>query len=292
METLKLERLVVPHDGSEPATRAAAYAERIPSRTVRLVRVEPAFQMLAPGPLENFRPDWREVRAEQVREELAPIAERFRRQGRDVEIAVRFGEAADEIIAAAADADLVVMATQGKGTFGRAAFGSEPNRIACDETTSTLLLRGGGPSVAPSRIVVPLDGTEQAELALPTAARLARLLAIPVHIVHVVDFEDEAATALDPGDRDLGLENEVTAYLQDQAARLTADVIAVEIDARRGEPAEALLELLAPDDLVVMGTRGRTGFDRWLRGSVSERLLTQSAAPILIVASAPGRRAP
>jgi hypothetical protein len=64
MDSLKFARIVVPHDGSEPATRAAVYAERIPSRAVRLVRVEPKFQVLAPGPLANFRPDWREVRTD------------------------------------------------------------------------------------------------------------------------------------------------------------------------------------------------------------------------------------
>jgi nucleotide-binding universal stress UspA family protein len=227
-----------------------------------------------------------------VRHELAPRAERFQRQGRDVEIAVRFGEPAQEIIAAAADADLVVMATQGKGTLGRAAFGSVADQIACDETTSTLLLRGGGPSVAPSRVVVPLDGTDRAEMALPVAARLARLLAVPIRLVHVVDFAPDAlpSATLAPGDRILSHEPEVAAYLRQQADRLASDDVAVDIDVRTGTPSGALLELLAPDDLVVMATRGRTGFDRWLRGSISERLLTQGAAPILIVASAPRRR--
>jgi nucleotide-binding universal stress UspA family protein len=286
---LDFERIVVPHDGSEAATHAAVYAERLPSRAVRLVRVEPNFQVPAPGSLENFRPDWREVRAEQVRQDLAPLAERFGRSGRDIEVAVRFGEVADEIVAAAADADLVVMATQGKGTLGRAAFGSVADRIACDETTSTVLLRGGGPTVAPSRIVVPLDGTDRAETALPIAARLARLLSVPIRLVHVVDFAPDAlpSATLAPGDRVLSHEPEVAIYLREQAHRLASDDVAADIDVRTGTPAGALLEMLAPDDLVVMATRGRTGFDRWLRGSVSERLIAHGAAPILFVATAP-----
>lgn len=292
MDTLRFERIVVPNDGSEFASRAAAYAARFPSRAVRLIRVEPNFQVFAPGPLENFRPDWREVRTEQVQQELAPLAERFREQGREVEIAVRFGEPADEIIAADADADLIVMATQGKGTFGRAAFGSVADRIACDESTTTLLLRGGGPAVGPSRIVVPLDGTDRAEMALPIASRLARQLSVPVRLVHVVDFAPDAlpSATLAPGDRVLSHEPEVATYLREQAERLASDTVTVDIDVRTGTPAGALLELLAPDDLVVMATRGRTGFDRWLRGSVSERLLTHGAAPILIVSGVPEPR--
>jgi nucleotide-binding universal stress UspA family protein len=190
MDNATFDTIIIPYDGSEPAALAFLYAEWLPSRAMRLVRVEPPFQVLAPGPLENFRPDWREVRAAQVAEELEPVAERFRRRGRDIEIVVRFGDPAEEILTAAAGADLIVMTTQGRGTTGRALFGSVADRVCRHADTPTLLVRAAAAqAVRPqfAQIVVPLDGSPLAERALPPATALAACLGLSVRLLRIVD---------------------------------------------------------------------------------------------------------
>ena len=54
-------------------------------------------------------------------------------------------------------------------------------------------------------------------------------------------------------------------------------------------PADGIRELAASTgaDLIVMGTHGRTGFNRWMLGSVTERILRESPVPLLTVRAAP-----
>jgi nucleotide-binding universal stress UspA family protein len=294
--------IVIPDDGSNAARLAFPYAERIPSRVVCLIRVEPPFQVLAPGPLENFRPDWRAVRTGQVREALEPIAEGLRNQGRTVEIVVRFGDPAEQIIAASEDADLIIMTTQGRGAAGRALFGSVADRVSRHARTPTLLVRGAAQAALPGigRIIVPLDGSTLAEHALPLAATLATDLSLPLHLVRVVlpdqtfeemvpgrlseDADSMTSEALEPyQDR---LVSESAAYLEGIADPLRARGLAVQTNVPVGSVASALIDEHRPDDLVVMTTHGRGGLERWLLGSVAEKLVRSAKGPVLLVRAA------
>src|SRR5664279_5994385 len=59
---------------------------------------------------------------------------------------------------------------------------------------------------------------------------------------------------------------------------------AVEIRVVEGSPVDAIQEMAADvhADLIVMGTHGRTGLNRWMLGSVAERVLRQSPVPVLM----------
>ena len=276
-----LGTIIVPHDGSEAAGLAFQYADLLPCKSVRLVRVEPPFQVLAPGPLENFRPDWRTVRTDQVREELAPVAERFRSQGRTVDVEVRFGDPAEEIIAAGEGADLIVMNTQGRGTAGRALFGSVADRVSRHSRTPTLLIHAAAQPASPliASIVVPLDGSPLAEHALPMAARLATDLGLPIHLLRVVKPNQAIAGEQSPAE-DV---TSATAYLDSMAEPLRAQGLTVKTTAPVGTPTIALLDALHPDDLVVMTSQGRSGMARWMLGSVAEQLIRSAPGPVLLV---------
>lgn len=274
----KFDTIVIPYDGSEKSAFAFSYAELLPSRAVRLVRVEPNFQVLAPGPLANFRPDWRAVRAEQIEQELTPFAERFRGAGCEVDVRARFGEPAEEIIDTASDADLIVMSTRGAGTLGGSLLGSVADRVARRSRTPVLLvpvLPERGAPVAISRIVVPLDGSALAERALPIAASLASILGVPVRLLRVVD----------PGAPESAGQVEAQQALDAQAQTLSDDGLEASAVILTGPPAQALLGALAPTDLVVMTTRGRGGLSRWLLGSVADRIVREAPAPVLLVPS-------
>ena len=78
-----------------------------------------------------------------------------------------------------------------EGRRGRAIFGSVADRVARTAPVPILILRtpdeDADHGVVVTRIVVPLDGSEIAERALPVASELARQLAAPVHVVRAVD---------------------------------------------------------------------------------------------------------
>ena len=116
-----------------------------------------------------------------------------------IETRIAHGGPAEAIVDDAADADLIVMSTQGAGGGGRLLFGSVADRVARHAPAPTLLLRGGHHPVAAQpvqRIVVALDGSLAAERALPLATLLATRLHVPVHFVTVDDAERDGGQPL------------------------------------------------------------------------------------------------
>lgn len=143
-----------------------------------------------------------------------------------------------------------------------------------------------------SKIIVPLDGSELSEQALPYAQLIAQSLPAPVELVQAFDI-------LPPGL--LGAQNQrVVAQLhqgaQERAAaaleparqRLEASGLSVGIVTQRGAPADTIVAQASSDPaaLVVMCTHGRGGVSRWVMGSVTDKVLHTMPNPMLIVRAA------
>lgn len=284
--------ILVPLDGSEPAEAALALAGLIPSRRVRLLTVEPD----TTGPMLASAPEWEAWRTGREREGQAVLeraAEPLRRQGRAVETAVEFGDPADRIVDAAADADLIVIGSHGRGGGGRVLFGSVADRVARYATAPTLIVRGGErPAAAPplTRLVVPLDGSPFAEGALPLAAALADILGLPIHLVQVVDSDVRRAAvqagisaATADARSQAAVRRQAEEYLAAEAQRLRNRDLAATSEVRTGPAAAELVDAIRPGDLVVLTTRGRGGVKRWLLGSTAETLVRLAPAPVLLV---------
>jgi len=290
------ERILVPLDGSPVAESALAFAELIPARSIRLLLVEPDTM----GPTLASAPEvaaWRVERAALAEAYLQRAGERLQRLGRQLETMFTFGDPATRIIEEAKHVDLVVMTTHGRGTGGRAMFGSVADRVARHAPTATMMVRGGARAIVPgplTRLLVPLDGSPLAEGALPTAMHLARNLRLPLHLVRVVDRESlvglilAGVTAERPARLAEASAKEAQAYLDRWCARLAERNLAVDCRLLSGSPAVALLDLLQPGDLVVMTTHGRTGVRRWLLGSVADKLVRAAPGPVLIVRAESG----
>ena len=141
------------------------------------------------------------------------------------------------------------------------------------------------------RIVVPLDGSELAEKALPEAEQMARLTEAPLRLVRVIDLVQlpwygNFAAAMDYVAVQAAItdeENAAATYLREVAARLTGDGITVETEARRGPVPREIVAAAQPGDLIVMASHGRSGVTRWLLGSVAEEVLRHATVPVLLV---------
>jgi nucleotide-binding universal stress UspA family protein len=295
------ECILVPLDGSEAAEAALALTELIPSRRVRLLQVEPdehGPMLVSAGEAER----WRAARREEARAYLTQAGTPLRRQGRDVEAVFAFGDPADQIIAA--DVDLIVMATHGRGAGGRSFYGSVADRVVRHARVPTLIVRGGErPVAAPplARVLVPFDGSPLAEAALPVAAELGDVLGLPLHLVQVVE-EDLVRATVQAGPAVAAAAARRTAEVKRQAEDVVAAAVqalrnrdlAVTGEVRTGLPVTELLAAVRPADLVVMTTHGRGGVRRWLLGSVAEKLVRHAPAPVLLVrpGQASGNAAP
>ncbi|BCX04884.1 MAG: universal stress protein [Candidatus Roseilinea sp.] len=139
------------------------------------------------------------------------------------------------------------------------------------------------------KILVPLDGSQFAEGALPYARMLAEcsggqieLLRIAVHPSSYVYVSDPATLAsLYDSDR-----AHCEEYLQKVAAGLQAATsITVTTAVLEGPVADAILDRAEETnaDLIVMSTHGRSGMERWLLGSVAEKVVRGAKIPVMLV---------
>lgn len=138
------------------------------------------------------------------------------------------------------------------------------------------------------RILVPLDGSKSAETVLPYATALAKRLSHGVDFLAVIDVVElarsvSAAESLLFNHLVEEEERRCNAYL-DAIAKGFADVPARCL-VMQGHAADAIVETAAgePESLIAMATHGRSGIDRFLLGSVAEKVLRASTNPLLLV---------
>lgn len=137
-------------------------------------------------------------------------------------------------------------------------------------------------------VVVAVDGSPCARVAAERAVELAAEYDATLHVVYVVDATDLGL--LTPTEIDV---SEVRASLRAEgedavdAAVRTAAAAGVEATAavRVGVPHESILAYAAEvgADLVVVGTHGRSGVERYLLGSVAARVVRTADVPVLTV---------
>jgi nucleotide-binding universal stress UspA family protein len=132
-------------------------------------------------------------------------------------------------------------------------------------------------------IVIATDGSESVQRAVDVALDLARRFEAEVHTISIVDTDEIESSP----ER---LQDEMERALKEQAEEALTDVAAstelgVTTSVRIGRPATEIREYAdAHDaDLVAMGTRGRHGENRFLLGSVAERVVRTCPMPVLTV---------
>jgi nucleotide-binding universal stress UspA family protein len=139
-----------------------------------------------------------------------------------------------------------------------------------------------------SKILVPLDGSKTAEKVLPYARHLAGKFKIPVELLAVLDIAEmathvsaEMARHLDTMIED-GMRASTT-YLRGIATTFPEGNVTCTVEKDRAE--EAIIGKAGADGgtLIAMATHGRSGMDRFLLGSVAEKVLRGSANPLVLV---------
>lgn len=301
-ETTPLSSILVPLDGSDAALEAIDYAKAFQVDRVVFLRVLGGDPPGEESALDIFA-RWRHERIGDVEAELDRILKEHGDAARSVERAVRYGDPAEEIIHASEDFDMVAMSSKGRGTVGRGVFGSVADRVVRFGMRPTLVTRVDDTPITeafPTRVMVPLDGSALAEQSLPLATRLAAMTDVPIHLVRVVGMDEILATVRrhrkgdtfdatvlgddDPYEIARGItEQEAGDYLESTAARLREAGYEVTTEIRGGTPAFELAWAAGSDDLVVITSRGQGGRKRWMIGSVAEKLIRESEAPVVIV---------
>jgi len=146
-------------------------------------------------------------------------------------------------------------------------------------------------SIFPTKILLATDGSEEAALAVRTAADIAQRTGSELHVVHV----GSSLEYVGMGPPQIG---DIPAPTQEQLsaeARRLLDAEVEQVRAAGGTVAQAHLGVGAPAreiveraeklsvGLIVMGSRGRGGIRRALMGSVSDSVVRHAHCPVLVV---------
>ena len=254
-------RVVVAYDGSAGADVATTLARSIEWPAGTIIRLVSALGVQEPDAPEEAA--------------LRRVADEMDRPGVRIETAVVHGDPADMIVdeAEAFAADLLMTGGRRRGfvqsLLGWSASGEIVDRAPCPVLVArTATIRN---------VMLTTDGSAQSEAAAGVVARWGIFDLARIHVVTVTG----ASTATDADQRTVAL----TAAVLMDAGRDVATAIL------RGRPAPAIVEAAKARgiDLIVIGSRGRTGLGRTLLGSVAGEVLASADASVLIVAPPPRR---
>lgn len=222
-----------------------------------------------------------------AREALARVPAR-------VETAVRSGPVAETILLAAAEekAELIAVGAMGRGGLIGYLVGSVTERVMRHSEKPVLVARPVKHGLR--EVLLAVDRSQISEdvakvaawMPLPEAAELRLITVVPprealVAVAPTVwgglshelnQVLDAAVTGAEEHLRDLG-----------RLLQHTRRTVAAEV--RRGEPASQILEAVEQTgaDLIIMGSHGEGGVDRWLLGSVSERVARHAHCSVLVI---------
>lgn len=293
--------ILVPLDGSKFSESALPWAFAISDAWGASVRVANVHE-LPPAPDLGYMSI--DVAVAWSREYLDRVVERVRdATGRQVEPVLLSGppSRAIERYATEEGVDMVVMATHGRGPLSRLWLGSVADALSRQTTTPLLLVRPDeddasgvdlSRSVSAPRLLVPLDGSDLSEAALPHATRLADVFGSDVDLVRVFPYPErfvstylphtiqENARLLEQG------KDSARAYVARVATRLRESGFDVDAEVLVDHTSAAGILHRAEQrdtDVIVMATHGYGGVRRALIGSVTDKVVRGSPVPVLVV---------
>jgi len=194
------EKILVPLDGSPLAQAILPYvmvvAKGFHSRVILFHVAETALDLEAPEQ-KTYADETMERIRPLAENYLAGVADEFRREAIDVQTKVVEGRAAAQIVehAEQENVGLIAMSTHGRSGLARLVMGSGIDKIlrACEQPILLVRPRDEGASGEAagrlSKIIVPLDGSNAAEAAIPFAEELAKALGLEIILIQVMSVE-------------------------------------------------------------------------------------------------------
>lgn len=284
------DRILFPTDGSGGADQALEHVLDIASAhgtTVHLLNVADTTR----DSLTRVQGEIIDVLEQEGEDLLADVAERARKRGVETVSTVLQGEPYRTIVQYADeyDIDLIVMPTHGRSGLQRLLLGSTTERVVRRAEVPVLTIRPDAADAVryPYRgVAVPTDGSEGASEALSVGADVATDAEAALYVLSVITYQSLGIDVRSDIQSAMLEESAEEIVEEATAAAERAGVETVDGAVEYGSSVhEAILEFLEQRDidLVVVGTHGRTGFDRFLLGSVAEALLRTSPVPVLTV---------
>lgn len=286
----RLERLLLSTDGSEYSEGAVREAINL-ARTcasklsvVSVIEANPEFQTLAPTLVEKAE--------REAREHLESLKSRAEKEGVDVDIIIhRSDEPYRPIVEEAArkKAQMIVIGRRGRTGLTRLIMGSVTAKVIGHSHASVLVVPRAA-IVGCRNILVATDGSRHGTAAVSEAVTIAQQRGSSLTVISVVPSESRSPLDIVHSQ----MHHDLIAEREKRAADVTvaaAKDLSQKAGVRAegcifaGKPSESIIHVAKKlnADLIVLGSHGRTGLDRLLMRSVTERAIVLSPCAVLVV---------
>jgi nucleotide-binding universal stress UspA family protein len=294
------KRFLVPLDGSNLAEQVLPFAIYLAKQLQATLILFHVVEKDAPEEIHNQH-HLREV--PEARLYLKQIAERVSSAGvtilqdvhevQEVGVAQTICNHAEEL-----ETDLIVLCAHGNGGLRDMIFGSIAQQVIHQGQIPVLFIRPEFVSDSVSKpvrkILLPLDGSKEHEVAIPVAVYLATKCAAEIRLLTVVPTSDtlpiKKAITTRVSPRAVTLSLDITAqqaeeYLQAISKEITTKGVPVKGIVLRGSTTSMQIEIITEEDidLVVMATHGTNALDARWEGSLTPRFLPKTPVPVILV---------
>ncbi|MFC2071925.1 universal stress protein [Chloroflexota bacterium] len=297
------KRILVPLDGSELSESALIYAEELAgalNSEVELVYVcEPR-----ESEYRHMHQLYIEKIAQQMRNQIEAYHAREKSLVVKVNGVILDGDPAAELIdyAGKNEISLVVMVSHGRSGIMPWSTGSTATKVIQRIGKPLLLIRTSDPALKIgkgemfNKILIPLDGSENGEAALPYIKELSNELKSEVTLLQVVETGQYANNVggldyvLFPEQYVESMKADAQQYLKKVGGKLTGTKATVRSEVRTGQAAQEIIKFADETKarLVAISTHGRSGVRRWISGSVAYKVLQAGHTPLLLVGAPQG----
>lgn len=286
----KIETLLLSTDGSEfseGAVREAINLARIcSSRLIALAVVEtnPEYETMAPKLVEK--------EIEKTRTNLEALKERAAKENVKCEVVIRQGEEPYRYVvdeASRGHVEMIVMGRHGRTGLKRLMMGSVTAKVIGHAPCNVLVVPRAA-QLTLRKILVATDGSRYSEAAAREAIGTSKRCGSDLTVISVVPSESASPFDIVHSEMQRGLIAEKEQKAAECNIRNVKDLaekegIRVEGLILEGRPYEAIVNTANEKniDLIIVGSHGRTGLEKLLMGSVTERVIGLSPCSVLVV---------
>lgn len=286
----RLENLLLSTDGSEfsegAIREAIGLAKTCSSKllAISVVETNPEYETMAPRLVE--------MEIEKARGHLEAVKERAAKENVECKIVVRQGEESYRFIveeALANRAEIIIMGRRGRTGLKRLMMGSVTAKVIGHAPCNVLVVPRAA-KVELRRILAATDGSRYSEAAAMEAIAIAKRSGAILTVVSVVPSEAASPFDIVHSEMQRGLiaeKEQKAAECSIKNVKAIADKEGVGVEGLilEGRPYEAITNEASEKnaDLVVMGSHGRTGLEKLLMGSVTERVIGLAHCAVLVV---------
>ncbi len=286
----RLENLLLSTDGSEfsegAVREAIGLAKTCSSRLVALSVVEtnPEYETMAPKLVES--------EIEKARVQLETVRDRARNENVECETVVRQGEDSYRFIieeARKSRAEMIILGRRGRTGLKRLMMGSVTAKVIGHAPCNVLVVPRAA-KIELRRILAATDGSRYSETACLEAIGIARRTGARMTVASVVPSEAASPFDIVHSEMQRGLIAEREQEAAESSVKNIKEIagkegLPVEGVILEGRPYEAILHEAGEKraDLIVLGSHGRTGLEKLLMGSVTERVIGLADCAVLVV---------